>query len=109
MVGTSHSSSWPHHLRQEVRRTLGTLLQICGPGREWDGAGDTGGAVAERSSTPTFVGRSAELAIYEGAVNNARDGLPSMLLVRGDAGIGKSRFIAEGARRSQVPLYLGRC
>jgi DNA-binding CsgD family transcriptional regulator/tetratricopeptide (TPR) repeat protein len=55
------------------------------------------------------VGRSAELAVVERAVNDARDGLPSVLLVSGEAGIGKSGLVAEGARRSQVPLYLGRC
>ena len=65
--------------------------------------------MAERSPTPAFVGRSAELAVYERAVDDARDGLPSVLLVSGEAGIGKSRLIAEGARRSEVPLYVGRC
>ena len=65
--------------------------------------------MAERSPTPAFVGRSAELALYERAVDDARDGLPSVLLVSGEAGIGKSRLVAEGARRSAVPLYLGRC
>lgn len=79
------------------------------PRAECDRVGAYWGAVTERSPISSFVGRSAELALYERAVNDTRDGLPSVLLVSGEAGIGKSRLVAEGARRSAVPLYLGRC
>ena len=56
-----------------------------------------------------FVGRTQELATIERAVSNARRGVPSVLLVGGDAGIGKSTLIAEAARQANVDLYLGRC
>src|SRR5215212_4889325 len=35
--------------------------------------------------------------------------MPSVLLIGGDAGIGKSRLVREGAAHTGVPLYLGRC
>jgi len=56
-----------------------------------------------------FVGRSAELATVERAVDDARQGVPSILLLSGDAGIGKSTLLAEAAARAAVMLYLGRC
>ena len=48
-----------------------------------------GGAVTDRSPNPDFVGRRAELAIFERAIVDARNGLPSVVLVGGDAGIGR--------------------
>jgi DNA-binding CsgD family transcriptional regulator/tetratricopeptide (TPR) repeat protein len=66
-------------------------------------------AVADRSPTRDFVGRGAELAAVERAVGDARKGVPSVLLVGGDAGIGKSTLIQHGADRAGVALYLGRC
>ncbi len=65
--------------------------------------------MAERSPNLAFVGRSAELDTYARAVSDARSGLPAVLLISGEAGIGKSTLVAEGARRAQAPLYLGRC
>jgi predicted ATPase len=63
-----------------------------------------------RSRRPqAYVGRSAELDEFEGAVAEARSGLPSILLVGGEAGIGKSRLVAEGTRRTGVAAYIGRC
>jgi DNA-binding CsgD family transcriptional regulator/tetratricopeptide (TPR) repeat protein len=55
-----------------------------------------------------FLGRDAELATFERAVADARAGVPSVLLVDGDAGIGKSSLVAEAARRANVALILGR-
>ncbi len=56
-----------------------------------------------------FVGRSEELASLDRAVAGARGGLPGVLLLGGEAGIGKSTLISEGAARAGVALYLGRC
>lgn len=56
-----------------------------------------------------FLGRSAELATFDAACTDAGGGLPSTLLISGDAGIGKSALLTEGARRSGFPLHLGRC
>jgi DNA-binding CsgD family transcriptional regulator len=65
--------------------------------------------VPERPESPDFVGRADELAVFERAFLAARSGLPSTLLVGGDAGIGKSTLIAEAAARAGVHLYVGRC
>jgi DNA-binding CsgD family transcriptional regulator len=65
--------------------------------------------VAEHPFAQQFVGRAQELATFERAVANARSGVPSVLLVGGDAGIGKSRLITEAARQAAVDLHLGRC
>ncbi len=67
-----------------------------------------GGVVSDRSSTEDFVGRSAELATFEQAILDPRNGLPSVLLVGGDAGIGKSTIVRQGASRAGLALYLGR-
>ena len=55
-----------------------------------------------------FLGRDAELSTFERALGDARAGVPSVLLIDGDAGIGKSSLVAEAARRANVPLMLGR-
>ena len=44
----------------------------------------------------------------ERAIVDARNGLPSVMLVGGDAGIGKTTIVGEGAARAGVALYLGR-
>ena len=46
--------------------------------------------------------------IFEGAIVDARRGLPSAVLVGGDAGIGKTTIVSEGTARAGVALYLGR-
>ena len=61
-----------------------------------------------RSHAPDFVGRRAELAAFERAIADAHGGLPSVVLVSGDAGIGKTTIVSESAGRADVSLYLGR-
>ena len=61
------------------------------------------------SSTADFVGRNDELAIFERAVAAARQGTPAVLLVGGEAGIGKSTLVTEAARRTDAQLLVGRC
>ena len=61
-----------------------------------------------RSSIEDFVGRRTELVVLERAISAARDGLPSVVLVGGDAGIGKTTIVGEGAARAGVARYLGR-
>ena len=63
----------------------------------------------EPSSTTDFVGRRDELAAFERAVEAARKGAPVVLLIGGDAGIGKSTLVTEGARRAGVDMVVGRC
>ncbi len=74
-----------------------------------DGAGDTERSVPEPSSSTDFVGRREELAAFERAVEGARVGRAAVLLVGGDAGIGKSTLVVEGARRAGAELVVGRC
>jgi DNA-binding CsgD family transcriptional regulator len=64
--------------------------------------------VPERVPHQDFVGRAAELVLFERAIGDARKGLPSVVLVGGDAGIGKTTIVREGALRAGVGLYLGR-
>jgi DNA-binding CsgD family transcriptional regulator len=60
-------------------------------------------------STAEFVGREDELATIERAVAAARQGAPAVLLVGGEAGIGKSTLVTQGARRADAKLIVGRC
>ena len=53
--------------------------------------------------------RREELAAFERAVEAARHGTPVVVLIGGDAGIGKSTLVAEGARRAGVDMVVGRC
>lgn len=62
----------------------------------------------DRIGAREFLGRDVELAVLERAVADARAGVPSVLLIDGDAGIGKSSLVAEAADRAHVPLMLGR-
>ncbi len=71
-------------------------------------ARDTGGIIHDRLPAWDFVGRLAELATFERAIADARNGLPSVVLVSGDAGIGKTTIVSESASRAGVGLYLGR-
>ncbi|MDH5288843.1 MAG: LuxR C-terminal-related transcriptional regulator [Acidimicrobiia bacterium] len=54
------------------------------------------------------MGRLDELAVFGLAIADARHGLPSILLVGGEAGIGKTTLVAEGAAHADVARYLGR-
>lgn len=65
-----------------------------------------------RVSSSRFVGRREELAALEAAAEQARGGVGSVVLVGGEAGIGKSRLIAElGARAvsSGMAAVVGEC
>jgi DNA-binding NarL/FixJ family response regulator len=64
--------------------------------------------VAYQRRHQDFVGRAAELAVFDRAVADARRGLPTVLLIGGEAGMGKTTLVAEGAFRAEAELYLGR-
>src|SRR4029079_14135632 len=55
------------------------------------------GRVVRRISSPVFVGRVQELALLDAALDAAEQGEPGIILVGGDAGIGKTRFATEFA------------
>jgi DNA-binding CsgD family transcriptional regulator/tetratricopeptide (TPR) repeat protein len=63
-------------------------------------------------SSPTLVGRDTELAMLEGALARASDGLPAIVLIGGDAGLGKTRLVAafaDRARESGARVLVGAC
>ncbi|TMR19403.1 helix-turn-helix transcriptional regulator [Nonomuraea turkmeniaca] len=57
-----------------------------------------GVVVAERVVSPVFVGRGEELSALVAALDTAVGQGPAVVLVAGEAGIGKSRLLAEFAR-----------
>ena len=54
--------------------------------------GDTGG-VSRRISSPELFGRAAELSSLGAALEDARAGQGRVVLVEGDAGLGKTRLV----------------
>ncbi|MDN5859235.1 MAG: AAA family ATPase, partial [Pseudonocardia sp.] len=59
-----------------------------------------------------LVGRGAELAELESALSRAVSGHPSGILLAGDAGVGKSRMVAETVERAGAAgftVLVGRC
>src|SRR5690554_5928455 len=69
-------------------------------------------ADAHRPAAPPatpFVGRQAEMAALRDAVQGAREGRPGLVLLVGEAGLGKSRLLAElHAREEDVTWLEGR-
>jgi DNA-binding NarL/FixJ family response regulator len=62
-----------------------------------------------RGGIKPVVGRDEELGTFERAIARAAAGEPSVVLLSGDPGIGKSTLLAEAARRAEVELFAGRC
>ena len=60
------------------------------------------GGMASRVSSPVFVGRRAELDQLDAAFDRASHGQPSLVLVAGEAGVGKSRLVSEFATRIEI-------
>ena len=56
--------------------------------------------VARRVSSPLMVGRADAVATLESALAGAREGEAAVVLVRGEAGVGKTRLLREAARRA---------
>jgi DNA-binding CsgD family transcriptional regulator/tetratricopeptide (TPR) repeat protein len=55
--------------------------------------------MARRLSSPLFVGRSEELGLLRSMADAAASGRASLVLVGGEAGVGKSRLVAEVSTR----------
>jgi len=61
--------------------------------------------------TPPLVGRELDLVVALQQLERIEKGTPAALLVRGDAGIGKSRLVTEVATRAEergYPVVVGR-
>jgi DNA-binding CsgD family transcriptional regulator/tetratricopeptide (TPR) repeat protein len=87
-------------------------------------AGDPAGSFASRPgraivvamtatlTSPSFVGRTEELARLGAAVDRAAAGTPTTVLVGGEAGVGKTRLVGElvaSARRAGATVLVGGC
>jgi DNA-binding CsgD family transcriptional regulator len=58
--------------------------------------------MATRAMSPVLVGRSRELAVLTAALGSGRRDGPSVVLIGGEAGVGKSRLVREFAARSRA-------
>src|SRR5215472_13207121 len=68
--------------------------------------------MSRRGTSPVLVGRAAEMAALEAALDTVRQGGPAALLIGGEAGVGKTRLIGEftaSARRSGGQVLVGGC
>jgi predicted ATPase len=80
-----------------------------------EGSGEPqGGAPVDQGplSCPTFVGREAESARLAAARDRAAAGVPAVVLVGGEAGVGKSRLVGElvaGSRAVGATVLAGGC
>ena len=65
-----------------------------------------------RLSSPVLIGRGPQMDALTDALGRAEGGSPTVVLVGGEAGIGKSRLVAELAARARErgdPVLEGRC
>jgi DNA-binding SARP family transcriptional activator len=100
--------------------TEAAYLQLLGPappprtagtGRVADAREDAD-ADSGASAPPPFVGRDAELAVLGTAWDRAAGGARHVVVVTGEAGIGKTRLATEAARRASAQgglVLFGRC
>jgi DNA-binding CsgD family transcriptional regulator/tetratricopeptide (TPR) repeat protein len=68
--------------------------------------------MSRRGSSPVLVGRAAEMAALEAALETVRQGEPAAMLIGGEAGMGKTRLIGEftaAARTAGVRVLTGAC
>src|ERR1700753_397056 len=62
--------------------------------------------------SPVFVGRGAELASMLAALDSAMAAEPAVVIVGGEAGVGKTRLVEEAAARARdagARVLTGRC
>jgi DNA-binding CsgD family transcriptional regulator len=69
-------------------------------------------AMSGRISSPRLVGRAAELARLQATLSDATGGQPCCVLVGGEAGVGKTRLLAEfttHAHEQEARVLTGTC
>jgi ATP/maltotriose-dependent transcriptional regulator MalT len=59
-------------------------------------------AVTARVTSPVLVGRADQLKALDDALDGVRQGNPATILIGGEAGVGKSRFLAEFSDRTRA-------
>ena len=59
------------------------------------------GRITTRLTSSRLIARSAELAELEAALADAAGGRPSLALVAGESGVGKTRLLGELERRAR--------
>jgi DNA-binding CsgD family transcriptional regulator/tetratricopeptide (TPR) repeat protein len=68
--------------------------------------------MSRRGTSPVLIGRATQLAALATALETVRQGSPAALLIGGEAGVGKSRLIAEftaSAQESGARVLTGEC
>jgi len=89
------------------------VLSAAGPGPvAVSPRGDMLDDVAVRVISPVFVGRAEQMSAFDDALERVRRGSPAALIVGGEAGVGKSRFLAEfsvRARSAGAQVLTGGC
>lgn len=69
-------------------------------------------AMVGRVSSPSLIGRRDELRRLESVMDQTRSGLPGIVIVAGEAGVGKSRLVSEldrSARARGLQTLVGDC
>lgn len=62
--------------------------------------------MARRLTSPIFVGRSEELKTLLSTADSAESGHPALILIGGEAGVGKSRLVEEAVARLRAGNWL---
>src|SRR5919107_3057031 len=90
------------------RSRQSTSIGVARPPGEWE----DGASMATRVTSTRFVGRAAELAELCAALEASAAGTPSLALVAGESGVGKSRLASEltrAAREAGARVLSGDC
>ncbi|MHB8295396.1 MAG: ATP-binding protein [Acidimicrobiales bacterium] len=120
LLGTDHGGdpapATSDHARSPVGDPRGTAVKAAGPTPDPTIAEHRVGRVLPRAlidaAAGPFVGRQCYLAAIDEAWQAALSGYPALWLIEGEAGIGKTRLLAEVARRaaaSGATVLFGRC
>src|SRR3712207_6543797 len=70
------------------------------------------GRVSGTVVSPVLVGRERELALLASALDRAEAGEPAVVVIAGEAGVGKTRLVLETvirAQRRRVRVLTGAC